>query len=321
MGQKFFGDNKSLIYLGFFSIILTYISNFIGILGFIVPIVIACATVFIIVNLPYRTCIIYGILIAVGTWFSFNNIIDALFFLATIAAISVPIALGLKKKYEFKTFMVQAVISLCFVLVVSLIYSTLLSGMAITLDSIIDTFLKPTYEMAEIFKQNSDIATLSGINIDETIGMFRNMSIGIVVSIAIIQTFVTYLFCVLINKYLVIIKEDMMHPLYYFKISKIGGILYVIATLVTFFSSEGDTYLVALNFYIIMQFPMALCGLCAIYKLMGMYKLKQKTKKLLITLIIIFMIIPVFNLLGSVAFIGGMNCILDVSDINKKSSI
>jgi hypothetical protein len=316
MAQNIFGDNKNLVYFGFFSIVITFASGFLGVLGLIVPVIVSAALVLIIAKLSYKAYIIYGILIALGAWVTYADIINTLFFLFNVAAIAVPIGIGIKKKHEFKSFMLNSIICLSIVMTAALIYNTMQAALPITVDNVIDTFLKPSIEAVEFFKQNSDPNIANNINFDEVIVMFRNMSIGIIVAIVIIEVFVTYLFTMISNRYISVIKENMMYPLYNFKISKIGAILYIIAVFITFFNTEGDFYLAALNFYIIMQFPMALCGISAVYKLMGMYKLKKKTIRIIITLIIVFIIMPVFNLLGSMAFVGALNCVLDISNIN-----
>ena len=307
--------------MGFFSIILTFISGFIGVLGLVVPIIVSAALVLILAELSYKVSIVYGVFIIIAAWFSYQNLIDILFFLANVAAVSIPIGLGLKKRLEFKTFMLYAISCLLVVMAAGLIYNTYLAGLNISIDNVIDNFLKPTMAAAEFFKQSSDVTTVNSMNIDAIVNMIRNMAIGIIVAIIIAEVFVTYIVVALVNRFIFSIKENIMLPVYNFKLSKVGGILYIIAAFITFFSTEGDIYMVSVNFYMIMQLPMALCGLCAVYKLINMYKLKKRTIKLIMTLLIVFAIMPVFNLMGSIAFIGAISCLLDISNINTKKSI
>jgi hypothetical protein len=45
MAQNIFGDNKNLVYFGFFSIVITFASGFLGVLGLIVPVIVSAALV------------------------------------------------------------------------------------------------------------------------------------------------------------------------------------------------------------------------------------------------------------------------------------
>lgn len=318
MEQSFFESKQKqiLIILMALSVIVYLFTGLNGIL-ISVALVISSAVLSLVIasfTAASRTvaALLYLVLLTAAGIFIYHDIVDALIFTASVAAVGITLGLGIRSKKPFSEYMITAIVMLFIVSVFSLVYDLALLGTKITVDNVIDYFMSPSLQIIESYSQ---IFTAHGITIDTKIlsSTMRDMAIGTFCAAITLQVFFSYILAGLINIKLKVSKESLFETLKAFNISRIGAVLFVIAAFINIWTTEGTIKLFALNFYTIMQFPMTLCGILAVYRLMALYKAKIRTKRIAVGVLTVLSIIPVLNISSGLAFVGAFDSIVSLS--------
>ena len=251
------------------------------------------------------------ILTAAGIYIH-SSIVDALIFTASVAAVGISLGLGIRFKKPFSEYMTTAIVLLFIISAFSIIYDLMLTGTPITMDNAINYFTAPSIEMINSY---SSIAASYGFVIDTDIlaTTMKNMAIGTFCAAITLQVFFSYVLAGLFNIKLKISQESFFEILKRFKISKIGAILFIVAAIANIWSTEGTVKLLSLNLYTMMQFPMTLCGILSVFRLMTLYKAKIKTKRIATAVLVVLSLIPILNISSGLAFIGALDSIVSMS--------
>ena len=233
---------------------------------------------------------------------------DAALFTLSFALPGLCMGVGMAKKRAFTEYMIIAAVALILVNVLSIYHELTVLGIAVTTDSAIDYLMAPAFDMVSQYASLAD--TSGNADMSAAFALVRASAIGSFVSAMLLEIFFAYALAGGVNARLGLLRPGFFESLKLFNISRIGGILYLICAIVNLWTAGETPNVYAANLYAILQYPLALGGVATVYRFMSRYRVKNKTKRVVLAVVCVLTVLPVLNISSIISYIGALNAII-----------
>jgi hypothetical protein len=248
------------------------------------------------------------VLMTAAGLFIANDPIDALLFTLSFALPGLCIGISIKRGRDFAEYMILGAALLLLVSILSVIHDLDLAGLPRTVDAAVDYLMEPSMDMLSRYTAMPGVQ--SNVTLETLASVMRQTAIGSFVAAVFLEIFFAYTLAGALNYALDFRRPGFFESLKLFNISRVGGIIFIICSIVNIWTAGENPNIFASNLYTILEYPLALGGAATIYRFLSMYGAKKQTKRTVTAIVCILTVLPVLNIAAIVSYIGALNAII-----------